>query len=63
MKKLINRPEDFVREMLDGLVKAHPDLLAFADEPAAIVRADAPVRRVRGTTPAAIRASAGKGAR
>jgi dihydroxyacetone kinase-like protein len=44
MKKLINRPEDFVREMLDGLVKAHPDLLAFADEPAAIVRADAPVR-------------------
>ena len=25
MKKLINRPEDFVPEMLDGLVKAHPD--------------------------------------
>ena len=43
MKKLINRPENFVAEMLDGLVKAHPDALAFAGEPAAIVRADAPV--------------------
>ena len=44
MKKLINRPEDFVPEMLDGLVKAHPDQLAFAGEPIAIVRADAPVQ-------------------
>jgi dihydroxyacetone kinase-like protein len=44
MKKLINRPEDFVPEMLDGLVKAHPDQLAFAGEPFAIVRADAPVQ-------------------
>ena len=44
MKKLINRPENFVAEMLDGLVKAHPDQLAFAGEPAAIVRADAPVK-------------------
>ena len=44
MKKLINRPENFVPEMLDGLVKAHPDQLAFAVEPAAIVRADAPVQ-------------------
>ena len=44
MKKLINRPEDFVAEMLDGLVKAHPDQLAFAGEPVAIVRADAPVQ-------------------
>ena len=44
MKKLINRPEDFVAEMLDGLVKAHPDQLAFAGEPIAIVRADAPVQ-------------------
>ncbi len=34
MKKLINRAEDFVPEMLDGLVKAHPDELAFAGEPA-----------------------------
>ena len=44
MKRLINRPENFVAEMLDGLVKAHPDQLAFAGEPVAIVRADAPVR-------------------
>ena len=44
MKKLINRPENFVAEMLDGLVKAHPDQLAFAGEPVAIVRADAPVQ-------------------
>lgn len=44
MKKLINRPEDFVPEMLDGLVKAHPYELAFADDPHAIVRADAPVQ-------------------
>ena len=44
MKKLINRPENFVPEMLDGLVKAHPDQLSFAGEPAAIVRADAPVQ-------------------
>src|SRR5208282_3775699 len=43
MKKLINRPENFVPEMLDGLVKAHPDQLAFAEEPLGIVRADAPV--------------------
>ena len=44
MKKLMNRPEDFVSEMLDGLVKAHPEQLAFAGEPIAIVRADAPVQ-------------------
>ena len=44
MKKLINRPEDFVPEMLDGLVKAHPDQLTFAGETFAIVRADAPVQ-------------------
>ena len=44
MKKLMNRPEDFVSEMLDGLVKAHPDQLAFAGEPIAVVRANAPVQ-------------------
>lgn len=44
MKKLINRPEDFVDEMLDGLVKAHPDQVALADDPRALVRADAPVQ-------------------
>jgi dihydroxyacetone kinase-like protein len=43
VKKLINGPENFVREMLDGLLLAHPDQLAAADEWNAIVRADAPV--------------------
>jgi len=44
MKKLINLAENFVPEMLDGLVKAHPDQLAFGGDPYAIVRADAPVQ-------------------
>ncbi len=43
MKKILNRPADFVFEMLDGLIKAHPDQLAFEEEPQCIVRADAPV--------------------
>ena len=44
MKKLINLAENFVPEMLDGLLKAHPDQLATAGEPFTIVRADAPVQ-------------------
>jgi len=44
MKKILNRPEDFVNEMLEGLLAAHSDQLARADELTAIVRADAPVR-------------------
>jgi dihydroxyacetone kinase DhaK subunit len=43
MKKIINKPADFVPEMLDGLVKAHPDQLAYQDDIHAIVRADSPV--------------------
>ncbi len=44
MKKLINHPRDFVAEMLDGLLKAHPDQLSFAaGDHHCIVRADAPV--------------------
>jgi dihydroxyacetone kinase-like protein len=43
MKKLLNRPEDFVPEMLEGLLAAHPDQLAFTEDVHAIVRADAPV--------------------
>jgi len=27
MKKFINKPENIVRELLDGLVKSHPDLI------------------------------------
>lgn len=43
MKKIINKPENFVPEMLDGLLKAHPDQLAYAEDIHAIVRADSPV--------------------
>ena len=44
MKKILNNPNDFVIEMLDGLLKAHPDQLSYAgDDPHCIVRADAPV--------------------
>jgi phosphoenolpyruvate---glycerone phosphotransferase subunit DhaK len=45
MKKILNAPDQFVLEMLDGLLKAHPDQLSFAGEdPHCIVRADAPVK-------------------
>jgi dihydroxyacetone kinase DhaK subunit len=44
VKKLINDPEAFVEEMLDGLLLAHPDeLRAASDDRRALVRADAPV--------------------
>jgi dihydroxyacetone kinase DhaK subunit len=43
MQKLINRPEDFVAEMLEGILAAHPDQLRRGDDPRAILRADAPV--------------------
>ena len=43
MKKILNRPADFVPEMLDGLLKAYPSQLAYVDEIQCIVRADAPV--------------------
>jgi len=44
MKKILNDPNAYVTEMLDGLLKAHPDQLAFAEDVHAIVRADAPVQ-------------------
>ena len=44
MKKLINDPHDFVDEVVDGLLLAHPDRLRAASETRrALVRADAPV--------------------
>ena len=43
MKKIINNPANFVPEMLDGLLKAHPDQLDYEEELQCIVRADAPV--------------------
>jgi dihydroxyacetone kinase len=43
MRKLINDPDAFVDEMLDGLLLAHPDQLkAASDDRRALVRADAP---------------------
>jgi len=44
MQKLINQPDDFVDEMLEGILTAHPDQLKRAADPRAIVRANAPVR-------------------
>jgi phosphoenolpyruvate---glycerone phosphotransferase subunit DhaK len=43
MKKLINRPEDVVREELAGMALAHPGRLIVHLDPHHIVRADAPV--------------------
>ncbi|MBX6342582.1 MAG: dihydroxyacetone kinase subunit DhaK, partial [Thermomicrobiaceae bacterium] len=43
MKKLINRPEDVVREELEGMAVAHPDLLRVDPELQVIVRKDAPI--------------------
>src|SRR5579862_1016568 len=45
MQKLINQPDAFVDQMLDGVLAAHPDQLKRAEnDPRAIVRADAPVK-------------------
>ena len=43
MKKLINKPEDVVREALEGIVYAHSDLVKVCYDPNYIVRADAPI--------------------
>jgi dihydroxyacetone kinase-like protein len=44
MKKILNDPSEFVAEVLDGLLRAHGDLLSFAGEDHhCIVRADSPV--------------------
>jgi len=43
MKKIINEAADFVPEMLDGLLKAHPDQLDYQEDIHSIVRADSPV--------------------
>ena len=44
MKKLINAPEDVVREELEGVALAHPDLVRVFLDPFMVVRADAPVQ-------------------
>src|SRR5664280_946419 len=43
MKKLIDRPEDVVRDELAGVAAAHGDRLRVFTDPHYIVRADAPV--------------------
>ena len=44
MKKLINRPEDVVKEALAGMQAAHSDLIRVDIEQRIIVRKDAPVQ-------------------
>lgn len=44
MKKLINDPENVVRESLMGMAAAHPDLIRVNFDPNYVVRADAPVQ-------------------
>jgi phosphoenolpyruvate---glycerone phosphotransferase subunit DhaK len=43
MKKLINKPEDVVRDELEGIAKAHANLVKVHYDPNYIVRAEAPV--------------------
>jgi dihydroxyacetone kinase-like protein len=45
MKKFINEPKQFVDEMLEGILLAHPDQLAFAaGDRRCIVRAGSPIK-------------------
>lgn len=44
MKKLINAPENVVKEALAGMADVHPDLITVHYDPDYIVRADAPVQ-------------------
>ncbi|EME64619.1 dihydroxyacetone kinase subunit DhaK [Amycolatopsis decaplanina] len=43
MKKIINDPKTVVAESLRGLAAAHADVLRVEDDPAIVVRADAPL--------------------
>ncbi|MHA7286488.1 dihydroxyacetone kinase subunit DhaK [Arthrobacter sp. MDT3-44] len=44
MKKIINDPENFVDEMIEGITLAHPDLVRTpGSDPRILVRADAPL--------------------
>jgi dihydroxyacetone kinase len=42
MRKIINQPNDFVDEVLEGILAAHPDLRPASPDLRAVVRADAP---------------------
>jgi len=38
MKKIINKPSDFVEESIEGLVKSHPDIYAFAPDNKRVIK-------------------------
>jgi dihydroxyacetone kinase-like protein len=44
MKKLINHPDDIIKEQLEGMQAAHGDVLKVNLDPAYVVRADGPVK-------------------
>ena len=44
MKKLINDPQDVMRESLEGFAAAHSDILKASFDPVYVVRLDAPVK-------------------
>ena len=44
MKKLINHPDNVVRESLEGFAAAHADMVRVNFDPAYVMRADAPVQ-------------------
>ena len=44
MQKIINSPDAFVDEMLEGILAAHPGHLKSARDPKAIVRLDSPIQ-------------------
>lgn len=44
MKKLINAVDDVVKEQLEGMAVAHPDVLKVHFDPNYVIRADAPVQ-------------------
>ena len=47
MKKIINKPSDFVEESIDGLIKSHPDVYAMAkDNNRVITRANKASKKV-----------------
>lgn len=43
MKKIINKPEDIIDQMLDGMVKANPEKIVRIEGTSVITRKDAPV--------------------
>lgn len=45
MKKILNNPDNFVNEMLEGILAAHPgELKSVSADLKSMVRADAPVK-------------------